>query len=212
MRESEMPKSAHDSRRRGTVTECHDAHQRLPCRRSPDAVVEERTSEDQAALYRLSGDFNPLHIDPEFAGMAGFDRPILHGLCTFGIAAKHVLKAFAQGEPGALKSIKARSLSECAHQKAVGFLPGWASDICARIMLFDVAVGPTVWWLHVSMESDKPTHLVWIICLNCYIKVLLHAYAGPLRKACIPWRDAQDRDVAGQSNKHHLPDQGRGEG
>lgn len=69
-------------------------------------MVEERTSKDQAALYRLSGDYNPLHIDPEFAEVAGFDRPILHGLCTFGIAAKHVLKAFAQGEPNALKSIK----------------------------------------------------------------------------------------------------------
>ena len=84
------------------------------CRRRPDAVVEEKTSEDQAALYRLSGDYNPLHIDPEFAGMAGFDRPILHGLCTFGFAAKHVLKAFAQGEPGALRSIKARLSAEHA--------------------------------------------------------------------------------------------------
>ena len=69
-------------------------------------MVEEQTSSGQAALYRLSGDYNPLHIDAEFATGGNFDRPILHGLCTFGICGKHVLKAFGQGEQSAMKSIK----------------------------------------------------------------------------------------------------------
>jgi acyl dehydratase len=71
-------------------------------------AAQERTSEDQAALYRLNGDYNPLHIDAEFAGVGGFARPILHGLCTYGVAAKHVLQRYGGGEPGALHSIKAR--------------------------------------------------------------------------------------------------------
>jgi len=57
----------------------------------------------QAALYRLSGDRNPLHILPEFAAIGGFDRPILHGLCTTGIAAKHILRTY-----GPYKDIKVR--------------------------------------------------------------------------------------------------------
>jgi acyl dehydratase len=74
-----------------------------PPKRQPDAVIEEKTSASQAALYRLSGDYNPLHIDPSFAAIGGFDQPILHGLCFMGIAGKHVLQSF-----GAYKDIKVR--------------------------------------------------------------------------------------------------------
>ncbi len=80
----------------------------VPPAREPDAVVEEKTSAAQALLYRLSGDWNPLHVDPAFAKAFGFDRPILHGLCTFGYAGRHVLNAFAGGDPRRFRSIKVR--------------------------------------------------------------------------------------------------------
>lgn len=75
----------------------------VPPKRRPDVVVEEQTSPDQAALYRLSGDYNPLHVDPEFAAMGGFKEPILHGLCFMGIAAKAVYEQF-----GKIASVKVR--------------------------------------------------------------------------------------------------------
>ncbi|KAJ6619687.1 hydroxysteroid dehydrogenase [Mycena sp. CBHHK59/15] len=72
-------------------------------KRAPDAVVEEKTSSSQAALYRLSGDANPLHILPEFAAIGGFNKPILHGLASMGISGKHVFQTY-----GAYKDIKVR--------------------------------------------------------------------------------------------------------
>ncbi|KAF7900549.1 uncharacterized protein EAF01_007851 [Botrytis porri] len=71
--------------------------------RSPDVVVEEKTTEEQAVIYRLSGDYNPLHVDPAFAAVGGFKAPILHGLCFMGIAGKAVYQKF-----GPYKNIKVR--------------------------------------------------------------------------------------------------------
>ncbi|KAL9131540.1 MAG: hypothetical protein Q9217_000554 [Psora testacea] len=83
---------------RGAATAVHQ-----PPNRQPDAVLEEATTSDQAALYRLNGDRNPLHIDPEFSKVGGFHTPILHGLCFFGISGKHVFQTY-----GPFKNIKVR--------------------------------------------------------------------------------------------------------
>ncbi|KAI9352996.1 hypothetical protein DFJ73DRAFT_658898 [Zopfochytrium polystomum] len=79
-----------------------------PPNRPADFIAREKTSEDQAALYRLSGDNNPLHIDPSFAAVGGFDKPILHGLCSYGIAAKHIMYKYGGGNPASIKSVKVR--------------------------------------------------------------------------------------------------------
>ena len=82
--------------------------QNIPPERAPDHTVEYKTSTDQAALYRLSGDRNPLHIEPAFAKMGGFDKPILHGLCSFGFVGRAILHACCGGDPAKLKDFAVR--------------------------------------------------------------------------------------------------------
>ena len=76
--------------------------------RAPDKVVDITTRPDQALIYRLCGDRNPLHSDPEFAKKAGFPRPILHGMCTYGITCRGVLQTYADYDPSAFKQHAAR--------------------------------------------------------------------------------------------------------
>ena len=76
--------------------------------RAPDEVCELKTKPDQALIYRLSGDRNPLHADPEFADAAGFPRPILHGLCTYGVACRAVLKTLCDYDHTKIAGFDAR--------------------------------------------------------------------------------------------------------
>lgn len=76
--------------------------------RPADHVVTYETRADQALTYRLSGDRNPLHSDPEFAKMAGFEKPILHGLCSYGFTGRALLHSLCGSDPAKFKLMEAR--------------------------------------------------------------------------------------------------------
>ncbi len=79
-----------------------------PTDRAPDHEVTLQTSPDQAFVYRLSGDRNPLHTDPSFAALGGFDRPILHGLCSYGFTGRALLSELCANDVARFQHVEGR--------------------------------------------------------------------------------------------------------
>jgi acyl dehydratase len=108
--------------------------------RKPDEVVRYTTRIDQALIYRLNGDRNPLHSDPSFAKLAGFDKPILHGLCTFGFTGRALLHAVCGSDPSRFKHIEGRF--------STPVMPGDALDVKIWVdgneALYQTCVGDNV--------------------------------------------------------------------
>lgn len=110
---------------------------------TPDVVFDFKTPESAALIYRLSGDFNPLHADPEVAAQVGFDRPILHGLCTLGVASWSITEALADGDFSALKHLELRFTSPVYPGETVRTEMWRDHDVvqfCARVPERDVVV------------------------------------------------------------------------
>jgi acyl dehydratase len=113
----------------------------VPPDRSPDHEITYLTSPDQALVYRLSGDRNPLHSDPAFAAMGGFDRPILHGLCTYGFTGRALLHTMCDGDPARFLHVEGRFTSPVLPGEALTIRVWRAGDGEA---LFTTSVGDRV--------------------------------------------------------------------
>jgi acyl dehydratase len=113
-----------------------------PPERVADAVIDCATLPQQALIYRLSGDLNPLHADPEFAAKAGFERPILHGLCSYGIACRAAVDALLDGDVERVATYRARF--------AGVFFPGETLRVSLRHHDGDVLMSAA------SAERDAP--------------------------------------------------------
>ena len=114
----------------------------------PDHVVSYQTREDQALLYRLNGDRNPLHADPKFAEMAGFPKPILHGLCTYGFTGRALLHAMCGSDPARFKGMAGRF--------STPVMPGQQLDV----KIWDLGNGEAVYQTCVddTVVLDQGTH------------------------------------------------------
>jgi acyl dehydratase len=83
----------------------------VPSDRPPDLIAKLPVALNQALIYRLAGDYNPLHIDPEVARSAGFDRPILHGLAAYGMVGRALIKVLCEDDPARLRRLDVRFTS-----------------------------------------------------------------------------------------------------
>lgn len=116
----------------------------VPADRPPDHVVRLTTRPEQALIYRLSGDYNPLHVDPEAARYAGFDRPILQGLCSYAMAGRAVLMKLCDDEPPRLRRLDVRFSSPVYPGETMDFAiwisgPGTAA-LRAKVVDRDIVV------------------------------------------------------------------------
>ena len=104
--------------------------------REPDEVLTCQTRRDQALLYRLSGDRNPLHSDPGYSVRAGFERPILHGMCTYGVIGRTLLAALGNADPRRFVSMSGRFTKPVWPGDALR-IAVWRSGPVARFRVFD---------------------------------------------------------------------------
>ncbi|MFN0089868.1 MAG: MaoC/PaaZ C-terminal domain-containing protein [Acidimicrobiales bacterium] len=114
-----------------------------PPDRAPDHEVTYQTRPEQPLLYRLNGDRNPLHSDPDFARRGGFDRPILHGLCTYGFTGRALLHAVCGGDPARFKRMDARFTSPVMPGETLT-VKIWRSDSVSCVFLTEAAGGRVV--------------------------------------------------------------------
>jgi NAD(P)-dependent dehydrogenase (short-subunit alcohol dehydrogenase family)/acyl dehydratase/putative sterol carrier protein len=110
--------------------------------RQPDTIIDASPSENQPLIYRLSGDVFQLHVDPEFAKMAGFEKPIMHGLCTHGFACRALIQALIPGEP------------EKARRMACRFTRPLYPGMPLKIYIWETGEGKAVWRVQ-NTETDE---------------------------------------------------------